>query len=733
MSSDFSSIGSTRSIMDMPLEGGKLAPKTFKGDPADVESFLRRFERLAILHHLTSQERCEMVTDYCGRIVRETIEGFKAYRDGNWETLKADIRKFRVKDLETFVIHTQKQNIYELRDWRKYLRNFIRVAGWLRGQSKLSDDDYAYYMWIGLHPRFRSRLENRILLEEPNHDMSEPFSPESIAKAAEAILGVERFDTERLSSDDGYLYASDEEDDGLPASLRKKRQPKTTRVIPDDSDDEDDGEKHKSPITRTLPHEAMRHKKDKQRNSPGDDEFDKLVDQMQALSLDDPKYGILFMKACKLNPLAADCLRRPMVNRERVAHMPTQDTRRELPPHMRQPNPNRFISQRGPPLRDGCYGCGNPGHIMRDCMKMQELLDKHIVLKDYRGRFTHPDGMPIHRIPGETLIQAVKRVHPEVHLITYGGQLSPVQEEDEQFADVIVYPVERSQRETRSYRKQVSDGPRSQASYQDKGKQAEARPSQKRAYSPAPFPVTKPTPVEIQPRSFNPDNDTEMIDGTATARRAKPSVPTTAQPADKPRATNRSSQISKDVDPGAILEKILDTSVTLPIRDVVGASKEVATCLQDAIKVKRVDFTQPIASNLVTKNKRDSLIHIEMKYKDTPVDFIVDTGSELNIISKEVYDMFEGLVINPAEAVTMRDANGGSSKLLGLVQEIPLKVGPIYTPIDAYVSTSPAFSGVLGRPWQREHHIGIEEREEGTFLTFPNEDECKAWNIAIIF
>ncbi|TBU21914.1 hypothetical protein BD311DRAFT_677247, partial [Dichomitus squalens] len=107
-----------------------------------------------------------------------------------------------------------------------------------------------------------------------------------------------------------------------------------------------------------------------------------------------------------------------------------------------------------------------------------------------------------------------------------------------------------------------------------------------------------------------------------------------------------------------------------------------------------------------------------MKYKDAPIDFIVDTGSELNIISKDVYDTFEGLMINPAEAVTMRDANGGSSKLLGLVREIPLKVGPIYTPIDAYVSSSPAFAGVLGRPWQREHQIGIEEREDGTYLTF---------------
>ena len=92
--SDLSTFGSMRSIMDMPIEGGKLAPPTFRGDSADVELFIRRFERLAVSHHLTDQERCDMVTDYCGRIVRETIEGFKAYQDGDWEKLKSDIQRF---------------------------------------------------------------------------------------------------------------------------------------------------------------------------------------------------------------------------------------------------------------------------------------------------------------------------------------------------------------------------------------------------------------------------------------------------------------------------------------------------------------------------------------------------------------------------------------------------------------------------------------------------------------
>ncbi|OSC96235.1 hypothetical protein PYCCODRAFT_1347913, partial [Trametes coccinea BRFM310] len=74
--------------------------------------------------------------------------------------------------------------------------------------------------------------------------------------------------------------------------------------------------------------------------------------------------------------------------------------------------------------------------------------------------------------------------------------------------------------------------------------------------------------------------------------------------------------------------------------------------------------------------------------------------------------------INMDEAISMNDANGGSGRLLGLVEDIPLKIGHVKTPISAYVAENPPFDGLLGRPWQRAHKIGIEERDDGTYLTF---------------
>ncbi|OSC97672.1 hypothetical protein PYCCODRAFT_1340317, partial [Trametes coccinea BRFM310] len=127
-----------------------------------------------------------------------------AYRQFRWDELKENIRvfwnadledkRFRIRDLQVFVAHAKKQPIHEMKDWRRYLRRFIRIAGWLQGQGKISDHDYAYYMWTGLYVPFRNRLEARLLLRDPSHDMATPFEPEEIRKAAEAILGVNRFD-----------------------------------------------------------------------------------------------------------------------------------------------------------------------------------------------------------------------------------------------------------------------------------------------------------------------------------------------------------------------------------------------------------------------------------------------------------------------------------------------------------------------------------------------------------
>ncbi|CDO69398.1 hypothetical protein BN946_scf184270.g1, partial [Trametes cinnabarina] len=759
---------STRSVLEMPLEGSRYAPKKFQGHPSDIEPFLRKFERLAALNNLTNQEKCETVLDYCGRTVRETIEGFASYQNYDWDQLKKDIKiywnadleskRFRVADLEKFVTKSVRDPITELKDWRGYLRDFIRIGGWLKGHGKISEDDFAYYLWIGLHPSFRKRLEARILLEDPDHDMTKPFTPDAMDKAAKALLSVDRFDTERLRAKGRYETDSedDEESDSIQevTGLSRRRSPVAraahthTRRRKTDDEDESSGDeleefrkKKRDEFSRQQQEKKAKAAKKPKAQSPSDSGLNEILEKMAHLSLHDKNYGILYYQARQIDPSITTYIQ-PPINRPPGASQPRvnyeQDIPRGVPPHMDRPNPNRFLQRRGPPppmpMNAGCYGCGEAGHIMNYCPKINEYVQKGQVLKDHLGRVVDKGGNVIRRQEGENLVQAIERMFPTVSYVAFSTHIEEVPEEEESYdsyqaeADLAAYPVERAPRETRSYRKQVFDGVRPPRL--EKGKQREDPPA--RVSPPvARVPMQRLTPVETQQPTFNPDNDIEMIEDR-TQVRPKPTKPTGAEPAstEKSRWTPRVSEISKTVDTAKITETILDIPVTLKLREVLGSSREVSSNLGDLLKPKKAEpaaasvsiATQvhmPSPMTNLVKARRAPLIQLEMECNFKPVTFIVDTGSQLNIISQQICQDVVRRPINQSEIAFMHDASGGRTALLGIVEDIPLKIGHIKTPITAYVQEKAPFDGLLGRPWQQAHKISIEEREDGTYLMFP--------------
>ncbi|KAI0349232.1 hypothetical protein OH77DRAFT_1440539 [Trametes cingulata] len=407
---------SSRSVLEMPLEGSRKAPKQFKGDPSDVEPFLRKYERLATLYGLSDQEKCQTILDYCGR-----LEDIWVYWNADLES-----KRFRVKDLQRFVATSKEEPIIELKDWQSYLRRFIRIGGWLLGQKKISEREYAYYLWTGLHPAFRHQLEARILISKPEHDMSEPFSLKDIDKAAKALLSVDRFDTERLRADDSYDDDSDdsgEESDRIrrvtSSSKRKahKPSPKLKKRIKEDYEKKQ--ERNKKLSGKKLPEKTTR-SKDKE------EELSELYDQLSRLSLNDKDYAVAFMKARLLEPSVEEYIPKPITSPpvqfvSQNSQSNVQDMPRDMPPHMGRPGSNQFMGQRptGPPSRSKCYGCGDPGHVMNSCPKLQEMYAKGILKRNFQGQFTDKDGQLIERnyvysviVKEWTIDEATRMVYP---------------------------------------------------------------------------------------------------------------------------------------------------------------------------------------------------------------------------------------------------------------------------------------------------------------------------------
>ncbi|OSC96325.1 hypothetical protein PYCCODRAFT_1472714 [Trametes coccinea BRFM310] len=606
---------STRSVLEMPLEGSRYAPKKFRGHPSDIEPFLRKFERLAALKN---QEKCETVLDYCGRTVRETIEGFASYQNYDWDQLKRDIKiywnadleskRFRIADLEKFVTKSVRDPITELKDWRGYLRDFIRIGGWLKGHGKISEDNFAYYLWIGLHPN-------------------------AMDKAAKALLSVDRFDTERLRAKGRYETDSedDEESDSIQevTGLSRRRSPvaraahaRTRRRKTDDEDESSGDEleefrkKKREEFNRQQQEKKTEAAKKPKAQSPSDSGLNEILEKMAHLSLNDKNYGILYYQARQIDPSITTYIQ-PPINRPPVASQPRvnyeQHIPRGVPPHMDRPNPNRLLQRRGPPppmpMNAGCYGCGKAGHIMNYCPKINEYVQKGQVLKDHLGRVVDKGGNVIRRQEGENLVHTIEQMFPTVSYVAFSTHIEEVPEEEESYvsyqaeADLAAYPVERAPRETRSY-------------------------------------------------------------------------------------------------------------LTLKLREVLGSLKEVSSNLGDLLKPKKAE---PAAASA----RRVPLIQLEMECDFKPVTFIVDTGSQLNIISQQICQDVVRRPINQGEIAFMHDASGGRTALLGIVEDIPLKIGHIKTPITAYIQEKAPFDGLLGRLWQQAHKISIEEREDGTYLMFP--------------
>jgi hypothetical protein len=152
----------THSTLLIPNPGSKAAPTEFKGNFSEVKSFLKHYEKLCDYHNVSlDSERCESITQYMSRHVTEFIEGLASFRTPNWNTLKADIlkyydadldsKRYKRKDLITYVKTMRDKRIPSLTTWKKYVRGFIHIGGWLEQANKLTSKEYASYFWEGIN------------------------------------------------------------------------------------------------------------------------------------------------------------------------------------------------------------------------------------------------------------------------------------------------------------------------------------------------------------------------------------------------------------------------------------------------------------------------------------------------------------------------------------------------------------------------------------------------------
>ena len=192
------------------------------------------------------------------------------------------------------------------------------------------------------------------------------------------------------------------------------------------------------------------------------------------------------------------------------------------------------------------------------------------------------------------------------------------------------------------------------------------------------------------------------------------------------------------------MQQILDTPVSIPLRNILGASKELSSNFQDVIKLKNSPSKFP--SNLAAyecvdsfhidaetrleenfnpdysvryTNEQKALIKLPLYSNRKSIVALIDTGSQINMVSKRVAEEIIQLPINYEESIVMNDANGNATELKGLISKAPLRCGEVLTEGDLYLGPPGVpFDLLLGQPWQRCNMITIDKRDRGTYIVF---------------
>ena len=416
------------SILTMPLAETKFAPEKFSGRYNKIKPFLIHYELLLEQNNvLSDKDKCELVSRYCSRKVTEFIQALPTYSEKKWDKLKEDLlkyydadldnKKYRTRDLVKMVKECKEKKLKNLSAWREYGRKFITIGGWLLKRNKISEDEYATYYWNGIPKPLRTKVENRLLAKDPVRSLASPFKVDEINGAVEALLQRDRFDMNFAGSDeedsdddeeDSESDDEDEEDDLKILRRRIRKKAKYSKKKKSDTDDTDDSDEEEF---RTIKQKATKEPRRKI-NGKDEPEIEKLIKQLNSMSIEDPGYAALVFRALKIDPEVMQVIRPPVfASKPIIPNSPqfprnTQSFRPQNPPHIspRFPPPRPFAKA---PEDGMCYACNASGHRMTVCPELQDLMAKKIVMRNGVGRYVFGDGRPIRRQQGDSMIQAI--------------------------------------------------------------------------------------------------------------------------------------------------------------------------------------------------------------------------------------------------------------------------------------------------------------------------------------
>ena len=127
----------------------------------------------------------------------------------------------------------------------------------------------------------------------------------------------------------------------------------------------------------------------------------------------------------------------------------------------------------------------------------------------------------------------------------------------------------------------------------------------------------------------------------------------------------------------------------------------------DEISDAQSEFHQPYWARATTETK------VKLGGLSEPVLALVDHGSEINIISRKVYEKGKW-PIDTDHGWVMRAANSGRSQLYGACPSVPAKIGDVEVEQNFFVQNSGAYPVLLGQPFITASRMETKVLDDGS-------------------
>ena len=219
-----------------------------------------------------------------------------------------------------------------------------------------------------------------------------------------------------------------------------------------------------------------------------------------------------------------------------------------------------------------------------------------------------------------------------------------------------------------------------------------------------------------------------------------PPAPTVAQPTppveDRTKKFRLASKLSEKVNVADVGEKVMDSPITLNLRELFAVSSEVSSFVNDQTRKHRLPIEPAVGITSVTASATS---YFEASTNTTTAHHLyacpssrakvtldgslglwglIDHGSEVNLIPRRVYERMDNLPVDTDIEWTI-NAYHQSGKtppngMIGVIHALSIDVGGVEVKIPVFVVEEAFQDLILGRPWERAVRAILTNNNDGS-------------------